>query len=60
MYWSDCFSFLRYWPICVLHFSPTDDAINFEINFSFLILPDQKSQDKKLDVSRTKRAFKVK
>ena len=43
--------------------SPSCDVINFETNLTFLIKPFfvwPKSQDKNLNILRTKRAFKVK
>ena len=39
---------------------PVCDVINFEIYFSFLILHNQKSQDKNVNILRTKRAVKMK
>ena len=38
---------------------PIDDIINFEINLNFLINHEQKSEDKTLNILRTKKAFQV-
>ena len=59
-----CLYFQRYWEICVCSncLLNTLDVKNFEVNLIFLIKFFYKttSQDKNLNIMRTKRAFKTK
>ena len=59
---TDCIHFLRYRAISVIVCVPVYDVINFEIKLSYqaIFLHDRESQDKNLNILRTKSAFKMK
>ena len=62
---SDCLHFSRYWAICVLQWFVNHALTlqNFKLNLSFLssrFVTRLKSQDKNLNILRTKGAFEVK
>ena len=60
---SDCIYFLRYWEICVIFRYPVCDAINSEINLSFLVKTFShmtRKLKKKSNILRTKKSYKIK